>query len=85
MRAMRFDFSRRSSALSSLFLYLLVDMTQNLHTWLLEHTDWTTLTTRDFRILGNGIALSGLLLVKSHISTSWHKPNPAAPQNANPQ
>lgn len=84
MSAVKYYFSKRSSALAGMLLYLFIDASQNLHTWLLEHTDWAELTPRDFWILGNGIILSGLIVVKTHISTSWHKPS-APPANANPQ
>jgi len=85
MKAMRFYFSRRSSAFAGLLLYVMIDMLQNLQQWVLERQDWSILTARDFWILGNGMVLSALLLIKSHISPSWHKPNPTTPQNANPQ
>lgn len=85
MSAVKFYFSRRSSALAGLLLYVFIDMLQNLQQWILERQDWSTLTARDFWILGNGMILSALLLVKSHISPSWHKPNSATTQNANPQ
>ncbi len=85
MSEMRRHWTARRSAYWGVVVYMSIDCLTSIHNWMLEHQDWSVLTTRDYSILSVSTLLSMFITLKALQSNSWHQNGKPSGQNANPQ